>query len=223
MNIHDLYRPVSRRFRRRRMEQFIERLAPGPETTILDIGGSPWFWADIPVEARITVLNPQVPDAMRRYPGRVEVVEGDGCRLPYGDRSFDIAFSNSAIEHVASWEKQAAFARETARVGRSYWVQTPARCFPVETHWLAPFIHWMPAAVQRRAARWFTLYGWLERPNPEAVRRMVAEIRLLSARELRQLFPDAALLVERFLGLPKSYTVYRVDPARGAGERKETR
>ena len=58
-------------------------------------------------------------------------VVADGCHLPFADDAFDMAFSNSVIEHVPDHE---AFSRELARVGRSYYVQTPNKWFPIEPH-----------------------------------------------------------------------------------------
>jgi len=38
------------------------------------------------------------------------------------------------------------FASEVRRVARSYWVQTPNRFFPIETHLWMPFVHLLPKA-----------------------------------------------------------------------------
>ena len=65
---------------------------------------------------------------------------GDGCALKFPDKSYDIAFSNSVIEHVGSWERQQAFAKDIRRVGKAIWVQTPARECLIEPHYLAPFL-----------------------------------------------------------------------------------
>jgi hypothetical protein len=54
------------------------------------------------------------------------------------DQEYDIAFSNSVIEHVGDWERQAAFASEIRRVGKNLWIQTPAKECPIEPHYLAP-------------------------------------------------------------------------------------
>ncbi len=45
--------------------------------------------------------------------------------LPFKDKSYDIVFSNSVIEHVGNLEKQKQFADEVQRVGKSYFIQTP--------------------------------------------------------------------------------------------------
>ncbi len=136
-------------------------------------------------------------------------VEGDGCALPFADMSFDIVLSNSAIEHVGTWERQQAFAAEVRRVGRRVWVQTPAREFFIEPHLLAPFIHWLSHTWQRRLMRNFTLRGWIDRPDRAAVDSFLAEVRLLTLSEMQVLFPDCTILRERFLGLTKSYVAIR--------------
>ena len=62
----------------------------------------------------------------------------------FGDASFDIAFSNSVIEHLSTFENQARMAAEVRRVARAYWVQTPNFWFPIEPHFLVPAWHWLP-------------------------------------------------------------------------------
>ena len=77
----------------------------------------------------------------------------DGCRLPFPDKSFDVVFSNSVIEHLGDPRKHEQYAREIARVGVRYFVQTPNRWFPIEPHLLTPLVHFLPrdvaAAVDR--------------------------------------------------------------------------
>ena len=86
-------------------------------------------------------------------------VAGDGRSLPFRDGSFDVVFSNSVIEHVGDAASQRRFAREVARVGRAYWVETPNRWFPVEQHLLTPLVHWLPAAWQGAIVPRFTVVG----------------------------------------------------------------
>ncbi len=57
-----------------------------------------------------------------------------------------VVFSNSVIEHVGTWEDQQAFAAEVRRVGRRLWV--PAYECPIEPHYLAPLVHYLPKEVQ---------------------------------------------------------------------------
>jgi hypothetical protein len=212
MDVHRLYGALLRGFRRRRMQRFLDAFRPGPETTVLDVGGSAFNWELAGAEARITLLNLVPPADPRALAHRYTLVSASGTQLPYRDAAFDVVFTNSVIEHLGSLERQQAFASEVARVGRGLFVQTPARGFFLEPHLLTPFVHHLPRAWQRRLLRRCTLWGWLARPTQEVVDRFVAETRLLDGREMRALFPDCEIRRERFLGLTKSYLAIRAAP-----------
>ena len=209
MLLYKVYGLISPFFRKRRLAKFVRELAVDPATTILDVGGYPYTWAHLSQPARITLLNLHVlPDA-KQYVDRFDFVVGDGRALQYAVGTFDIAYSNSVIEHLSTWENQQLFAREVRRVGRKVWVQTPARCFWIEPHLLVPFIHYLPRHWRRRLARRFTVWGWLTRPTRHQAEAFVDEIRLLNKREMQELFPDCIIERETFFGLTKSYLAIR--------------
>lgn len=211
MTIYDIYSKVSPRFRQRRMERFLRLFPMDEKTRILDVGGFPQFWQTAEIPAHVTSLNlnkAEVPVEIRH---RCTAVAGDGTNLPYAEREFDIVFSNSVVEHLGTWEHQQKFAREIRRVGRRYWVQTPAREFPVEPHLIAPFFHWLPRGLQRRVMRYGTPLGLLTKPTPAQVEGLLDELRLLTAREMSELFPDGEILREKAAGFTKSYTAVRTD------------
>jgi len=113
------------------------------------------------------------------------------------------------LEHLPDEASREAMAREIERVGLGYSVQTPNRWFPLEAHTLTPAFHFLPKRWQARLARNFTIWGRLQRPSRAEARGFVENIRLLSARDLQGLFPDAAIERERFLGLTKSLIAVR--------------
>jgi hypothetical protein len=190
------------------MEAFAREFSLAQGVRVLDVGGTPVNWAILDHEAEIILLN--VYDVGEQaLPPTIRAVQGDGTALDFGDEEFDVCFSNSTIEHVHSLDRQRAFASEVRRVGRGLWLQTPARSFPFEPHWLGLFIHWLPPRWQRRLARNFTLWGLVNRPNQQQVDALVEEYRLLNYREMRELFPDCEIRRERFLGLTKSYVAVR--------------
>jgi hypothetical protein len=196
---------ISQRFRRRRMQRFAREFGLTAGTRVLDVGGVPDTWRTLEQPFHVTLLN--TPRTKGELAGTGAWVAGDGRCLPFRDQSFDIVFSNSVIEHVGDRDSQRQFAREIARVGRAYWVQTPNRWFLVESHLLTPFIHWLPRRVQR-ALLPFSVWGLQSRADPDRRRyyfeHYLAEIRLLGYAELHALFPGAKVIRERVWGLTKS-------------------
>jgi hypothetical protein len=188
------------------MERFLRELGITAKTRVLDVGGTPETWEMARVRPQVTLLN--TPRTRGELAAAQSWVAGDGRALPFRDGAFDVVFSNSVIEHVGDAESQRRFAREVARVGRAYWVQTPNRRFPVEQHLLTPLIHWLPKPVQRSVVLRFTVWSLMVRPSPDRrefyLKHYLEEVRLLTAAELRKLFPGARLIRERFCGWTKS-------------------
>lgn len=172
------------------------------DTTILDVGGNPLNWVYLDVEPSITILNLDPPRG--KLPGNLKYVVGDARDMPFSTDSFDLCYSNSVIEHVGDWDDQKAFADEVRRVGRSYYVQTPNFSFPIEPHFIAPFIHWFPIPIRIKLVRYFTLWGLTTRPDRAEIESTVRETVLLTKRQMQTLFPDSEFLTERVLGMQKS-------------------
>jgi hypothetical protein len=189
------------------MNRFFALFSPSADTLVLDIGGTAQTWiseSEAAAQFSVTLFNTIRTDEPIEG-DRFTSVEGDATALPFVDNAFDIAFSNSVIEHVGTWERQQAFAREARRVARNLWIQTPARSFPIEAHLLAPYIQYLPKRMQHSIVRW-TPRGLLQ---PEVVHEIVDEVRLLTYCEVKHLFPDCRILKERLLGLTKSYVAVR--------------
>jgi SAM-dependent methyltransferase len=201
-----LFDPLQQRFRARRMALLARTVGLTRDMRVLDVGGTVAIWRLAPVMPRLVLLN----QARARYEiGAGEtVILGDGTRLPFADQSFDLVFSNSVIEHVGGNEEQAKFAAEIARVGKHYWVQTPNRYFPIEHHLWTPFVHWLPRPWQAAMVNRFSVWQMLSPATAEErkfyVTHYLDSIRLLSASDLRELFPHGKVLRERFLGWTKS-------------------
>jgi hypothetical protein len=192
------------------MLRFVRELGVSSSTRVLDIGGTPDNWDLIAVRPRLILLN--TPRAKAELAAAASWVAGDGRQLPFSDQSFEVVFSNSVIEHVGDQASQERFAQEVARVGRAYWVQTPNRWFPVEQHLLTPFLHWLPKSWQRVAARHFTVWAALVPVTPDRrrfyIEHYLRDVRLLTAGDMRRLFPRARLRRERFCGITKSLIAY---------------
>jgi len=149
-------------------------------------------------------LDPGCPHGDHDY------VIADALSAPFANATFDLVFSNSLIEHLGTKERQRAFAAEVHRLSRNgYFVQTPNKWFPIEPHYLAPFVHFFPKRIRSRMIRWLTPWGLVTKPSRERCLRVCQEIRLLGAGEMKALFPDADIVRERFLGLTKSLIAIR--------------
>lgn len=211
MDIKKLYAVIFRvtGTRKKRMKLFTEIMDPSADDEILDIGGTALNWQYLDIEPRVTLVNKNVKQDHNAFPDSMRLVEGDATALEFEDGHFDMAFSNSVIEHLYTRENQERFAREANRVASRVWVQTPAREFFLEPHLITPFVHWLPPSVRRKLYRNFTVWGLVNRPTVEAAHDLVDEIQLLRRGDMETLFPECEILVERWLGMPKSYIAYR--------------
>ncbi|MBV9623919.1 MAG: methyltransferase domain-containing protein [Acidobacteria bacterium] len=190
-------------FRRQRFSAFGHFLT-GVES-IVDFGGTPEIWLSLD-RRNVVLLNIDE----QKVPAGFVVMKGDARKTSFPDKSFDLAFSNSTIEHVGTWQDQQAFARELCRVGKRVYCQTPARSFFFEPHYFTPFVPWLAFLLKRYwFVRYFTYYGIRWKPSREQVRDFQSHLRLLNYAEMRQLFPDCTIRRERFLGMTKAYIATR--------------
>jgi hypothetical protein len=197
--------------RKKRFGIFLEMIASlRKPIRILDVGGTAKFWEMmdfVGVEGvEIVLVNLEPTDVRHRG---MTAIAGDARDLSgLRDREFDVVFSNSVIEHVGGYRDQQRMAAEVQRVGRRYFVQTPNRYFPIEPHFVFPLFQFLPIAARVELLRRFDL-GWHRRtPDRDEARRTVSAIRLLSEREMRELFPRGRLHSEKLFGLTKSFIAY---------------
>jgi hypothetical protein len=99
-------------------------------------------------------------------------------------------------------------AGEIRRVGRAYYVQTPNRYFPIEPHFLLPFFQYYPRSLRVYLARNYQP-GWYRSRQVEAAIEDAESIRLLTKKELQEIFPDGIIWQERLGLLTKSFVVYQ--------------
>jgi len=170
---------------------------------VLDLGGQPMIWDSVPTPLDITILNlPGVALTGTVSHHKIRYVEGDACKVVgFKEGQFECVFSNSVIEHVGPAGKQADFAREVRRLGKSYWVQTPCKLFPIEPHCGMPFWWFYPAKL-----RHYFIERW--RRKLPAWTESIENTRVLSKVDFQALFPEATIQVEKVLGIPKSYVAY---------------
>jgi SAM-dependent methyltransferase len=181
--------PLAARARAKRHGDFfaLTRLQPGAR--VLDLGCGSLGLRGLEPTLEITGVDlHERPD----YPGpfvRADATEG----LPFAENEFDLVYCSSVIEHIAP-AKRAAFASELRRVGRGWFVQTPAFSFPLEPHALLPAAHWLPVALRKRYWRFGAAGEW-------------EQISLLRKGEVERLFGPAR--PERLGPLVKSWVCVR--------------
>ncbi len=197
------------RFRKKRFRLFEEKIKNlSKPITILDIGGTVRFWIDEGYHEKdvlITIIN--VLPEESGY-SNIRVIAADACDMSiFKDKAFDISFSNSLIEHLYSKENQIKMANEAMRVGKYFFIQTPNRYFPLEPHFKFPFFQFLPRFLQIFLQTKTSIINGVRYKKEYAV-NIVKEIRLLSKKEMIELFPKSRLHTERVLGIAKSFVVY---------------
>lgn len=137
--------------------------------------------------------------------GRVTLLEGDARSLPQvADRAYDLAHSNSVIEHVGRWADMMSMAREVRRIARFHYVQTPYWGFPLEPHFRTPFFHWLPEQWRLRLTQRFDL-GFMPRAaSVDEGMRGIQSCVLVDRRQFGEIFAGSNIYSEIAYGLTKS-------------------
>lgn len=192
----------STRSRRRRAELFLRSLPVRPSDRVLDLGGCDGTYMALDLEADVYVadVDGAAVEAGAREHGFTPVVVPSSGRLPYPDGYFDASREFARRARLA----QRRFVEEVRRLGKRYFVQTPNRYFPVESH------TWLPGLLVALPRRW--QIGLVDHANHWWPKTSVVDFHLLNERELRLAFPEATIVRERFLGDTKSLIALGAEP-----------
>ena len=216
--IRRIVRAYSHRSRKKRGEIFLKYLNPSQKDKILDLGSEEGslIASIIPFKKNIYLadIDKELLDIGEKKYGFHTILLDENGRIPYPDGYFDIIFCSSVIEHVtvtkeettliksgkkfrnAAWTRQKQFAHEIRRIGKRYFVQTPHKYFPLESHtWLPVFFVWLPRSLQVQLIKFLNTW-WPKKTAPDW--------NLLTPKDMSALFPDAEIVLEKSFGLTKS-------------------
>ena len=203
-------------FRQKRFELLkngIEKLIQKDHFKILDIGGDIQYWKNIGWQhpaCKIHLLNLYESIVPENETHQFSSSVGNGLSLEYKKGEVDLIFSNSVIEHVGSYENQQIFAGEVRRVSDKYIVQTPSIWFPLEPHSLIPLFQFLPHPIRALLIMTFNINYFPKAKTYEAAIKVSHSTLMFTHKRFKQLFPEAEIQVERFLGIPKSYTAIKL-------------
>jgi ubiquinone/menaquinone biosynthesis C-methylase UbiE len=158
------------------------------EDTILDIGTTPvilkhenYFLNHYKFKDKVTCLSNQNLEKLKSVYPNLKTILGDGRDTGLNENQFDITISNATLEHVGSFEQQKSFVKEMNRVSRKKSIIiTPNRYYPLDTHTMLPFIHWLPKKIHRKLLKIFK-YDFLS---------LEKNLNLLSTKDLIKICSD---------------------------------
>ena len=203
-------------FRQKRFELLkngIEKLIQKDHFKILDIGGDIQYWKNIGWQhpaCKIHLLNLYESKVPENETHQFSSSVGNGLSLEYKKGDVDLIFSNSVIEHVGSYANQQIFANEVRRVSDKYIVQTPSIWFPLEPHSLLPLFQFLPHSIRALLIMTFNINYFPKAKTYQAAIKVSHSTLMFTHKSFKQLFPEAEIQVERFLGIPKSYTAIKL-------------
>ena len=176
------------RERARIAQTFLSLMQPdGLNSTCLEIGGPNFIATDIlaPHFNRYFILNLSKDELNNLSSNNAIVpIRGDGCQLPFANKSIDFIFCNAVIEHIPKPQRY-LLAQEMQRVcKKGFFISTPNYWFPFEPHYHLPFFQYIPEAMKRSLLRWLSI-GYMNRTKDHY------DLQLLARRELKMLFPNA--------------------------------
>jgi len=218
-----LKRAYSRHARQKRAAIFRRLFPNAMNQSILDLGGGDGGHIALVVPGHRNVMvadidRQKLAVAEAKHRHKPMLLE-ENPRLPFADAEFDIVFCSSVIEHITgpkdtvahirstrAFEEQSLvhqrkFAEEIRRIGRGYFVQTPYKHFPIESHTMAPgLVVLLPRSVQLEIWKRWPFYNH------------VPDFSLLTVLDMKRCFPDAEIHRESVFGLTKSIMAVRRTP-----------
>ena len=201
---------LGNKFREKRFSFFLKKFNKMQKpVSVLDVGGKINFWVNRGMAGNtnfeITLINIEKEKSLY---SNIKTKMCDATDLsPFNDKSFDIVHSNSVIEHLYNFENQKKMASEIVRVGRKYIVQTPNKYFFIEPHYLLPFFDIIPEKLKYLILT-KTKLSRLKKWDKKFASQYIKEIRLMSLREMKELFPNSKIYFEKFIGMNKSFTMH---------------
>lgn len=203
------------KFRLRRFkffeEQFHKTFEGYDRVKILDVGGTENFWKNnsllLSGNISITLLNLEKEKTSNP---NINSLSGDATDLScFGSGSFDLVFSNSVIEHLYSFQNQKKMAKEILRVGKHHFIQTPNKYFFLEPHYALPFFQFVPSGIAYFVLT-KTKFSRMHKWDPGLAKAYLEEIRLLSLKEMKILFPNSDIYYEKVMGFNKSFIFHNL-------------
>jgi len=177
--------------------------------TVLDVGGKINFWENRGLAGNknyeITIVN--IEKEKSKY-SNIKTSIGNAVDLSqFNNNTFDVVHSNSVIEHLYNFENQKKMASEIIRVGQKHIVQTPNKNFFIEPHYLLPFFQYIPDKLKYLILT-KTKLSRLKKWDENFAKQYIKEIRLLSLKEMKVLFPNSKIYFEKFIWMNKSFTMH---------------
>lgn len=219
--IKNIVNDFSKKSRNKRAIVFKSNFTIDENTKILDLGSE--TGANINAVLSGTRVSPEnvyiadinrdsVLEGAKKY-GFTPVFISESGGIPFDDGFFDIVYCSSVIEHVTIpknrvWEtksgrdffresmvRQTVFAKDIQRLGKQYFVQTPYRYYPIESHSWLPFVGWLPRRLLLPVLKITNLF-WVKYTDPDW--------NLLNSGQMKSLFSNSYIVKEKTLGLTKS-------------------
>jgi hypothetical protein len=197
-------RSLGGRSRHRRWKTFRAHFPDIESMSVVDLGGTVDYWLRAPVRPRsVRVLNLQEPPKSIPAWITAEVSDVTDPSLLSNAGAYDLVYSNSVIEHVGGHERRTAFAANVAALADRHWIQTPYRYFPMEPHWVCPFMQFLPLPMRARLGMHWPLVHSRSPDMASAIAAQLA-VELLDITAMRHYFPESQIVYDRLAGLVKS-------------------
>jgi len=198
---------------------FLDKMALNRQEVILDLGGGDGSYMDRfgpelnNYSVIIADISEEAISKAQKKGYKSIIIDAANNILPFKDNEIDCIFCNSVIEHITIpkdqlWSEisysnefyknshsiQQQFASEIIRCSKKYYVQTPHKYFPIESHTWFPFVGYLKRRSQLKLLKLINRF-WVKKSQPDW--------NLLTEKVMQQLFPDAEIIVVKKLGFKK--------------------